>query len=280
MTGALNLRITATIARHELRSALRSRWILAYAVIFAVLTLAISYFGLSVIEFTGFQGFQRTTASLLNLVLYIVPLVSMLMAAQSFSVDGGATDQLFTEPVLRSEILLGKLAGLVCANVIATLFGFGLTGLLIAHQVGTAGLAGYLVLLACAVLTGMVFSALAVLLAVHLGRGSRTYAAALIAWFLLVLIFDLLIIGLSFILPERIANRVAFAGVFVNPVDSARIATLLAISGKEMFGIAGAQLLRSLGGATNAIALLVGAMLAWTALLTSGALWKLNRLDL
>ena len=36
--------IVLTIARHELRITLRSRWIVIYAAIFAVLTLAVSYF--------------------------------------------------------------------------------------------------------------------------------------------------------------------------------------------------------------------------------------------
>lgn len=259
---------------------LRNRWILAYAAVFAALTLAISYFGLSIIEFTGFQGFQRTTASLLNLVLYIVPLVSMLMAVQSLSVEGGTTEQLFTEPVTRAEILLGKIAGLVGANILATLFGFGLTGLLIARRVGTAGLSSYIILVGMAILVGIVFSALAAVLAISLRRSLRAYAAVLVVWFVLVLLFDLLIIGLSFLLPEHLANRTAFAGLFVNPVDAARVATLLAISGKEMFGIAGAQLTRSLGGVPQAIGALLLAMLAWSTLLMTAAVMALNKQDI
>ncbi len=279
MTGGLSLRLVGLIARQELRISLRNRWILAYALIFAALTLALSYFGLAVIEFTGFQGFQRTTASLLNLVLYIVPLVSMLMAVQSLSVDGGATEQLFCEPVTRTEILLGKLAGMSGAMVLATLFGFGLTGMLIARQAGPAGLASYLILVGMAILTGVVFTALAAWLAVVLRRSLRIYAAVLVAWFVLVLLFDLLIIGLSFLLPERLANQTAFWAVFLNPVDAARVATLLAISGKEMFGVAGAQLTRSLGGSGQAIALLIGSMTAWVIVLTMVSARELNKQD-
>ncbi len=101
-------RIVGTIARQELRIILRNRWIMFYSAIFAVLTLAVSYFGLAVIEFTGFQEFNRTAVSLLNLVLYIVPLATMLMAVQSCRTEGGATDQLFAEPVTLTEIVLGQ----------------------------------------------------------------------------------------------------------------------------------------------------------------------------
>jgi Cu-processing system permease protein len=279
MNSGLKLSVVGIIARQELRIALRNRWIVAYAAIFAVLTMAISYFGLTVIEFTGFQGFQRTTASLLNLVLYIVPLVSMLMAVQSFSIDGGTTDQLFTEPVTRAEIVLGKLGGMVGANVLATFFGFGLSGLIIARNVGTKGLLSYLILVGFTVLTGMVFAAIATCLTILMRRTLRAYALVLVTWFVFVLLFDLLVIGLSFLLPEGLANRTAFAALFVNPIDAARVGTLLATSGKEMFGLAGALLTRSLGGVAPAITLLCASLGAWITAMSITAIGILNHQD-
>lgn len=259
---------------------LRNRWVLAYSAVFAVLTLAISYFGLTVIEFTGFQGFERTTASLLNLVLYLVPLASMLMGVQSFSVDGGVTDQLFCEPVTRAEIVLGKLAGMIAANVLAMLAGFGLAGLAIARSVGTAGLSHYLVLVGFSILTGMAFAALAAFLTIAMRRTARAYAVVLVAWFVLVLLFDLIVIGVSFLLPEGMANRTAFAATFLNPVDAARVGALLATGGKEVFGLAGTLLTRSLGGVPIAVGALVLALLGWIAVPTSGAILVLNKQDL
>src|SRR5262245_431755 len=66
----------ATIARQELVVNVRNKWILTFAVAFAVLVLAISYFGLVTAGTVGFQSFRRTSASLLSLVLYVVPLIS------------------------------------------------------------------------------------------------------------------------------------------------------------------------------------------------------------
>jgi Cu-processing system permease protein len=222
-----SLRIVATIARQELRIILRNRWIVIYSAIFAVLTLAVSYFGLAVIEFTGFQEFNRTAVSLLNLVLYIVPLATMLMAVQSFRAEGGATDQLFAEPVTLTEIVLGKMTGLVSAHVLATVLGFSFTGVLVGAKVGTRGVSSYLALVGFTILVGIVFVAIASMLTILAGRGNRAYAVVLVAWFAMVLLFDLLIIGLSFVLPETMASRTAFAGVFLNPIDATRVATLL-----------------------------------------------------
>ncbi|HES58045.1 MAG TPA: ABC transporter permease, partial [Firmicutes bacterium] len=219
-TGAA---LILAVTRHELRIVLRNRWVLVYAAIFAVLTTAVSYFGLAVIELTGFQGFERTSISLLNLVLYIVPLASMLIAVQSFSREGGTTDQLFCEPVSRAQIVWGKLLGLGLANALATVLGFGFTGFLIASRVGLYGFRSYAVLVAFTILVALAFSSLAALLTILARRSSRAYAVILVVWFVLVLLFDLAIIGLSFLLPEGYANRAAFAGLFANPVDAARV---------------------------------------------------------
>jgi Cu-processing system permease protein len=275
-----SLRIVATIARQELRIILRNRWIVIYSAIFAVLTLAVSYFGLAVIEFTGFQEFNRTAVSLLNLVLYIVPLATMLMAVQSFRAEGGATDQLFAEPVTLTEIVLGKMTGLVSAHVLATVLGFSFTGVLVGAKVGTRGVSSYLALVGFTILVGIVFVAIASMLTILAGRGNRAYAVVLVAWFAMVLLFDLLIIGLSFVLPETMASRTAFAGVFLNPIDATRVATLLAISGKEMFGPAGAQLVRLLGGVPQAVTLLVSVLAVWVALPTAVGTVSLSRQDL
>ncbi len=266
--------------RHELRIVLRNRWVLLYAAIFAVLATAVSYFGLAVVELTGLQGFERTSISLLNLVLYIVPLASMLMAVQSFSREGGATEQLFCEPVSRAEIVTGKLAGLGVANVLATVLGFGFTGVLIAARVGIAGFRSYLVLVGFTILIAFVFTSLSAMLTILMNRTNRAYAVVLVVWFLLVLLFDLMVIGLSFLLPEGYANRVAFTGLFLNPVDAARVGTLLAVAGKEVFGVAGAQLVRSLGSVPLAISLLCLSLAAWIALPALAGTQVLKRRDI
>ncbi|HEX8984368.1 MAG TPA: ABC transporter permease subunit, partial [Bryobacteraceae bacterium] len=101
-----------TIAAQELKINIRNKWTLVFALVFAALALAISYFGLVTEAVIGFQGFTRTTASLLNLVLYLIPLISLTMGALSFTGEKGASELLFSQPVTRTEILAGKLAGL------------------------------------------------------------------------------------------------------------------------------------------------------------------------
>src|SRR5262249_47345849 len=133
----------ATIARQELVVNIRNKWILTFAIAFALLILAISYFGLVTAGTVGFQGFTRTSASLLRLVLYVVPLIALTMGTLSFTSERSVSELLFAQPVTRTEILLGKLAGLFASMVTATLIGFGAGGLVIAAQAGNEGAGRY-----------------------------------------------------------------------------------------------------------------------------------------
>jgi Cu-processing system permease protein len=139
----------------------------------------------------------------------------MLMAVQSSRAEGGATDQLYAEPVTVAEIVLGKVAGLWTAHILATVIGFSFTGVLVGARAGTSGLSAYLTLVGFTILLGVVFVALSSMLTILSHRGTRAYAVVLVTWFALVLLFDLMIIGVSFVLPEVWANRTAFAGVLV-----------------------------------------------------------------
>ena len=272
-------RIVGTIARQEARIVLRNRWVLAYGAILAALSFAVAYFGLAVIEFTGFQSFERTAVSLLNLMLYLVPLGAMLMAVQSFRPEGGATDQLFAEPVAVSEIVIGKALGLMTAHVLATVLGLSFTGILIGSRIGFEGVGDYLTLLGFSILIGLVFISVAVLLSVVCRREVKAYAVILAAWFVAVILYDLLVIGVSFLLPEFWANRLNTAAVFLNPVDAARVATILSVSGREMFGAAGAKLSRDLGGISQAVLCLTGALVAWVLVPLAASIQLLKKQD-
>ena len=62
------------IAGESWRRESAARATVGFALLFSVLALGISYFGLAGQRAAGFQGFARVTTSLFNLVVYLVPL--------------------------------------------------------------------------------------------------------------------------------------------------------------------------------------------------------------
>ncbi len=255
------------IAAQELKVNLRQRWTLVFAVVFAALSLAISYFGLITQAIVGFQGFVRTAASLLNLVLCLVPVVALMMASLSFNGEKGVAELLFSQPVTRTSILLGKAAGLSAALGAALLFGFGAAGLLIALDTGSEGSFRYLAFLCFSLLLEMVFIALGAMIAIASSSRARSFGYALFAWFFFVLFYDLLAMGLAFVLNERTSNRLIFVSLFGNPVDLARVGSMLTLADTSIFGATGAALVKALGGNRGvAAAVAACALLLWIAL--------------
>lgn len=265
-----------TIARQELVVNIRNKWILTFAVAFAVLVLAISYFGLVTAGTVGFQGFTRTSASLLSLVLYVVPLIALTMGTLSFTSERSVSELLFAQPVTRTEILLGKLAGLFASMVTSTLIGFGAGGLVIAAKAGSEGAGRYPAFVGLSLLLALAFLSLSALVAFLCQRKARAFGVTLILWFFFVVFYDLLVIGGSLLFKERTANTLIFASLFGNPVDMVRVASLIVMDGKEIFGAAGGALVRFLGGDAASLLLLLGGLLLWIVLpfLTSCHLLK------
>jgi len=84
----------------------------------------------------------------------------------------------------------------------ATLFGFGLAGWLIALQVGIDDLGRYLPFVGFALSLAAAFVTLGAMAAI-LARGrAKGLGFAMFVWFFFVLFYDLLVMGIAFLLPE------------------------------------------------------------------------------
>ena len=153
----MDINAIITIAHQELTISLRSRWLIGVAAVFAVLSLAISYFGTVTAGAAGFQGFERTAASLLSLVLYLVPLLGLVLGTLSISRDRGTNELLFSQPVSRADILYGHLAGLFAAMSAAMCAGFAVAAAVILAQVGPEGLLRFAGLVAVSFVLAAVF---------------------------------------------------------------------------------------------------------------------------
>lgn len=260
----MDIRNIALIARHELRISLRSRWIQLFAIIFAVLTLVISYFGMVTSIVVGFEGFTRTAASLLNLVLYLVPILALAAATSSFSPEKGAAEFLFSQPVMRTEVLLGKILGLFASLTMAIVFGFGVSGFVVAARAGSEGTARYLGFVAVTLILLLSFLCLGALASITSSSRVKALGIALGVWFLFVLFYDLIMMGIVGLVDPHSARTIILVGLFGNPVDLARVAGLLMLGGATIFGAAGATLVRTFGSTAVAASILSLIGLFWS----------------
>ena len=230
----------------------------------------------------GFQDFARTSASLVQLVVLVVPLASLLMGVLALAPERGTAELLFSQPISRRTILIGELLGLFTALTAAQFVGFGLAGLVVFSNTGGEGAGGYLLLVLCSLLLTAAFLAIAALLAAGaIGRKrTRALALALVVWFVAVIFFDLVALGVASLLPSTAASRLLIVSVIANPAGAVRTGALLGIEGTAAFGSASLAFLRFTGGPARAAVLLAVSILAWVVLPTVAAVNRLSRVDL
>ena len=271
----------AICARQELTLAVRSRWTQIFAAVFAGLALAVASSGYILSGGGGVQDFARTAASLVQLVLLLVPVTSLVIGVLALSPDRGAVELLFSQPVSRRAILFGRLLGLFAALAAAQAFGLGAAGLVIFWRSGPIGAAAYGLLFAASLaLTAVFLGIAAAISAGAVGRRARSLALALIVWFIAVVLFDVATLGAATLLPSGSASKLLIAATLVNPVDAVRTGTLLAIEGSTAFGPASLALLRATHGVAGAQILVALSVLLWIGVPAAVAGLRLAKADL
>ena len=268
--------------QQEMLLALRSRWIQIFALVFAALSLLVAWSGYILTGGSGVQDFARTAASLVQMVVLLVPLMALVGGVLALTPERGAAELLFSQPVPRSFILLGKILGLFAALVAAQSVGFGAAGVVVFSQSGEEGLGGFLLLILGAAVLTAVFLGIAGVLSAGLGgrRRARALALALVIWFAAVVLFDIAALGVASFLPSGLASRLLIISVLVNPVDVVRTGTLLGAQGTGAFGAASLAFFRFTGGPMNAGLLLGASGVLWMSLPPLVAMLRLRRTDI
>lgn len=260
-TRRLQLGQIAAIARKEFRDRLRSRWVLAVTAVLTAFALVIAYFGAAQSGAVGFKGIELTIASLTSLVIYLVPLIALILGYDAVvgERERGSLDLLLSLPLTRLELLLGKYLGLAAALACATVAGFGLVGVVLSYGIGLTGLLDYAGFILSTLLMGLAFLSLALLLSVLAASKVVASGAAIALWFLYVLIYDLMLVGILVVTEGQYVGGLFPVLLLLNPADIFRILNIFSLEEvKSLYGLA------TVFPATLASPwLLGGAMLFW-----------------
>ena len=229
------------IAAKELRDRIRNRWVAAVASVFAVFALLIAYFGPAQQGSVGFRSIELTIASLVSLVIYLVPLIVLILGDDTIvgERERGTMDLLLSMPVTGVELLLGKFVGLSGALAVSTVAGFGLAGALLAWQLDLESTLRYAVFVGSALLMGMAFLSMALAVSVVARDRAQAGGLAVAVWFFFVLVFDLLLVG-GLVLTGGGGIAAAFPYLLlVNPADVFRILNVFNLDEvRSIYGLA------------------------------------------
>jgi Cu-processing system permease protein len=251
-----------TITQKEMRDSRRNRWYILYVLIFSALSLALAWLGMTGLGDFGLAGFGRTAASIINIILLVVPLMGLTLGAMSLAGERerNTLTYLLAQPVDQLEVLLGKYLGLAAALFSALVIGFGISGIFIAVNGGTANIRVYLLMVMLAFLLALVSLSLGFFISSTVRKGSTAISIALFVWLLLLVFGDLGLMGTSLVLNLGVGQL--FTLTMLNPMQIFKIAAILNIRDNlEVLGPAGVYALRTFGA--QLLPALIVIMITW-----------------
>lgn len=258
----MRLATVIALAQREISDALRNRWFVAYAGAFVVLSVALALMVQSSAGYGGVSGFGRTSAGLINLVLFLAPLMGLTLGAQALSGEReqGTLSYLLAQPVSMLEVFLSKFIGLAIAIAAAIVTGFALATLTISFMSGGEGMDIFISLTGLTVLLAWAALSIGYLISSVSRRTSSALGISIVAWLALVLVGDLGLMGTAVTLDLAPGSLLTIT--LVNPLESYRIASIdLLRDSLELLGPAGLVAHDRFGDWTGMI--LTSALLLW-----------------
>jgi Cu-processing system permease protein len=228
-----------TVANKEFQDGLRNRWLLSITLIFAVLSVGLTYFGAAASGTVGITSLSTTIASLASLAVFLIPLIALLLSYDSFvgEQEGGTLLLLLTYPLSKNQLLLGKFFGQGGIIALATVLGFGSSALLLFIQHNDFAILqtfGYFIV--SATLLGLSFTAIAYMISLVASEKSKAAGVALITWFFFALVFDLALLALLVGVETGLSQSALTQLMMLNPADIFRLVNLAGLDSTDVNG--------------------------------------------
>ncbi|CAN5668157.1 ABC transporter permease subunit [soil metagenome] len=238
------------IIRYVMADILRSRIVFVYTLF--LLAISLSIFNLE-------DNAAKGLLSMLNIILIIVPLVSLIFSTIYMYNSAEFIELLLSQPIRRGQLLFSMYAGVCISMLIAFSIGAALP-LIVMVGTGTA----YTMIIAGLTLTA-IFVALAVLGSVITRDKARGIGIAILIWLYFSLFYDAILLLIMFQFGDYPLEKTMLVLCSLNPVDLARVLILLQLDISALMGYTGAVYQKFFGSAIG-ITFSLSLMLLWLAI--------------
>ncbi len=236
---------------YQARDAVRSRWLIAYALFFALITEGLLRFS---------DDPAKAQLSLISVVLFVVPLVAIVFGTVYLYNAREFVELILAQPVSRRQTYLGLYLGLTLPLILA--FAGGLVIPFLLHGTDAAAWSTLLALLVAGIVLTGIFTAIATSIAVRCEDRLRGLGIAIGAWLLLTVVYDGIVLFILAVLSDYPLERATLVMMMANPIDIARVGLLLRFDTSAMMGYTGAVFLNFFGG-TIGMAITIAALTVW-----------------
>lgn len=215
---------------------LKNRIVLIYTFLLAVLSWSV---------FSLEDSSTKGLLSLLNIILLIVPLVSIIFTTIYLYNSAEFIELLLSQPIRRKKIWLSLFTGMSASMVLA--FGVGAGVPLLVYEPSTVGF----MMLGTGCLISLVFVAIAFLSTIITRDKAKGIGISIMLWLFFALLYDGLILFLMFQFSDYPIEKAMVGISALNPISLARILILLYVDVSAMMGYTGAIFKDFFGTATG-----------------------------
>ncbi len=226
------------IIKYVITDILRNKIVLVYTLFLLVASMSV---------FSLEDNSSKGLLSLLNVILIVVPLVSIIFSTIYIYNSAEFIELLVSQPLKRKTIWLSIFTGLAASLSISFFIGAGIPVLI--YQANMIGLTMILI----GLLLSIIFVAIAMLATVKTRDKAKGIGAAIMLWLYFSLLFDGLVLFLLFQFADYPMEKPMIALSALNPIDLSRILILLQLDVSAMMGYTGAVFKDFFGTSTGLI---------------------------
>ena len=252
------------IIKYVIVDILRNKIVLAYTLF--LLAISLSVFNLE-------DNSTKGLLSLLNIVLIIVPLVSIIFSTIYVYNSSEFLELLVSQPLQRKKIWISLFSGLAGSLCLAFFSGAGIPILL--YSPTSTGF----IMLAMALMLTTIFVAIAMLAAVTTRDKAKGIGISILIWLYFSLLFDGLVLFFLFQFQDYPLEKAMVGISGLNPIDLGRILILLKMDISALMGYTGA-IFKDYFGTQAGFSIAMGILVLWMIIPTWLSLRKFSRKDL
>jgi Cu-processing system permease protein len=216
---------------------------------------------------------SKAMLSLLNIVLIVVPLISLVFSTIHYYNSYEFIELMLSQPMSRTKILLSEFAGVSLSLGGAFLIGAGIP--ILFYSFNAIGMS----LLFTGFALTTIFSSIAFFASVKSRDKARGIGSALLLWFYFALIYDGIILLILFAFDEYPLEKLTLLLSSLNPIDLGRIFIMLRMDVSALMGYTGA-LYKDFFGSLSGMLYTMGIMAVWLLVPLHLALRTFRRKDL
>ncbi|MCJ8012474.1 ABC transporter permease [Paenibacillus sp. KQZ6P-2] len=222
------------VAKREIKMGFRNPWAYSFLILFSIFSLC-----LLIINSQNYvQGYSAVTGSMLSLILYLLPLMTLFIGSFSLTSEkeDGNWQLLSTYPLGTLSFVAGKYIGLMVVLMTVVMFGYGLMGVLSGilgthFQFQTFGL-----FLVFSCLLVMLFLSVAMIVGSLSKNRWQALTISVSVWFFAVIGWSTILLSTLSFLPYLWIKPTLVILTLLNPAELVRLFVVIRLGGGSILG--------------------------------------------